>query len=97
MYAARPHEQDQQRATLNIACSNSPYSVPRETSIQVSSPGNANEGRIGQYLSLVRRRSDRGYLSKRPRIRRSASLSGADFLLSSSCDDGLSAAKAREC
>ena len=55
MYAARPHEQDQQRATLNIACSNSPYSVPRETSIQVSSPGNANKGRIGQYLPLLPR------------------------------------------
>ena len=51
MYAARPNEQDRQRTTLNTAYSNSPYSVPRETSIQVSSPGNANEGRIGQYLS----------------------------------------------
>ena len=51
MYAARPNEQDRQRTTLNTACSNSPYSVPRETSIQMSSPGNANEGRIGQYLS----------------------------------------------
>ena len=66
MYAARPNEQDRQRTTLNTACSNSPYSVPRETSIQISSSGNTNEGTIGQYLPLVPRRPDRGYLSRRP-------------------------------
>lgn len=48
-----------------MACSNSPYSVPRETSIQISSSGNTNEGTIGQYLPLVPRRPDRGYLSRK--------------------------------